>query len=702
MALTIAGTGFSTCTSKKLRVLLIPFFATSHIEPFTDLAIRLAAAAAVEATVAVTPANVSIVRSVLERHYGKHHTAPVKITTYPFPAVDGLPGGVENLGKAAPADSWRIDATAVSDALMRPAQEALVREQSPDALVTDLHFVWNVRVAEELGVPCVRFSVIGAFSSLAMRHLELLAPDVAGGDPDPDVVAVVPRFPGPPVRMPRAELPEFLRRKAEVGCSTRNPFYAAQADCFGLAVNTFSDLEQHYCEMQMRQGYVKRAYFLGPVSPRPSPGCIDWLDSKPDRSVVYVCFGSLAPVSDAQLRELALGLEASGRPFLWVVRAEEWAPPEGREERVRDRGLMVTTWAPQTAILGHQAVGAFVTHCGWNSVLETVAAGVPVLTWPLVFEQFITERLVTEVLGIGERLWPHGAGVRSTSSAEHELVPAEAVARVVMAFMPPGGPGDAARGRPFHVLAAPAGRQYAMKHLFYPSAEALKAAAQDARTTTKKKPSTLERLSVLPKPEINFHPKSSVTGSSTIRDSFSLLGRDGIVFTDSSGTTALYSTVDGTVATIPRTARSITGPYCMNLPMTPADRTEEERRSLYVMDLSEHVRVDDLFQVLACHQDDGWHWRALPAPPFVSRYPYDFGRTTCYTAVDSSTICMSSTQGGFGTYAFDTARHVQARVEAGRQMGAALPPLSQVMRLGPLRHGRRGAATGAARCLGFS
>ncbi|KAF7060920.1 hypothetical protein CFC21_067661 [Triticum aestivum] len=413
MALTIAGTGFSTCTSKKLRVLLIPFFATSHIEPFTDLAIRLAAAAAVEATVAVTPANVSIVRSVLERHYGKHHTAPVKITTYPFPAVDGLPGGVENLGKAAPADSWRIDATAVSDALMRPAQEALVREQSPDALVTDLHFVWNVRVAEELGVPCVRFSVIGAFSSLAMRHLELLAPDVAGGDPDPDVVAVVPRFPGPPVRMPRAELPEFLRRKAEVDAPRLREARLLPRACLAAAI----------------------------------AGCIDWLDSKPDRSVVYVCFGSLAPVSDAQLRELALGLEASGRPFLWVVRAEEWAPPEGREERVRDRGLMVTTWAPQTAILGHQAVGAFVTHCGWNSVLETVAAGVPVLTWPLVFEQFITERLVTEVLGIGERLWPHGAGVRSTSSAEHELVPAEAVARVVMAFMPPGGPGDAARGR---------------------------------------------------------------------------------------------------------------------------------------------------------------------------------------------------------------------------------------------------------------
>jgi hypothetical protein len=80
-------------------------------------------------------------------------------------------------------------------------------------------------------------------------------------------------------------------------------------------------------------------------------------------------------------------------------------------------------------------------------LLETVAAGVPVLTWPMVFEQFITERLLTEVLQIGQRLWPDGAGVRSTRYQEHEVIPAEAVAQAVTAFMQPGGPGDAARSR---------------------------------------------------------------------------------------------------------------------------------------------------------------------------------------------------------------------------------------------------------------
>lgn len=109
--------------------------------------------------------------------------------------------------------------------------------------------------------------------------------------------------------------------------------------------------------------------------------------------------------------------------------------------------MVVTAWAPQRAILGHRAVGAFVPHCGWNSVLETVAAGVPVLTWPIVFEQFITERLLTQVLGIGERLWPAGAGVRSTRYEENEVIPAQDVARALTTFMQPGGPGDAARSR---------------------------------------------------------------------------------------------------------------------------------------------------------------------------------------------------------------------------------------------------------------
>ncbi|RCV17070.1 hypothetical protein SETIT_3G189900v2 [Setaria italica] len=441
----------SPTRSNKLRILLIPFFASSHIGPLTDLAFHLAAArpGVVEATVAVTPANATVVRSALARR-GPSAGATVQVATYAFPSVDGLPPGVENLSTVAATDAWRIDAAAWDEALMRPGQEGHIREHSPDAIITDPHFFWNVNVAADLGVPCVTFHAIGTFPTLAMVNLVLGGIHNSTGS-----VVTVPGFPNPDIRVPLMELPEFLRTQQIIPRSIGDRAVSAQGRCLGLAVNTFFDLEHGYCELYMRNGYVKRTYFVGPLSlPSPSAGasagnspCIRWLDTKPTQSVMYLCFGSLTHVSEAQLHELALGLEDSGKSFLWVVRGNAWMPPEGWKERVGDRGMVVTGWAPQTAILAHPAVAAFVTHCGWNSVMETVAAGVPVLTWPMVFEQFITERFVTEVLEIGERLWPEGAGVRSTKSEEHELIPAEAVARAVARFMEPGGAGDAARSR---------------------------------------------------------------------------------------------------------------------------------------------------------------------------------------------------------------------------------------------------------------
>uniref|UniRef100_A0ACD5TFH3 Uncharacterized protein n=1 Tax=Avena sativa TaxID=4498 RepID=A0ACD5TFH3_AVESA len=430
---------------KKLRIMLIPFFATSHIGPHTDLAVRLAAARpdAVEMTMAVTPANVSVVQAALQRHGASSASSAVKIATYPFPDVDGLPPGVENL-TAAGGDAWRVDAAAMDEALTRPAQEALVRELSPDAVFTDFHFFWNSIIAAELGVPCVTFSVIGPFSSLALRHLD-------GGGSDLQEM-VVPGFPGPEIRIPRAELPEFLRCQQKHDRFNPGPGVQGISRCFGIAFNTFFDMEQQYCELYARSADVKRAYFVGPVSlPLPPAGanagespCVSWLGSMPSCSVVYVCFGTYASISDDQLRELALGLEASGKPFLWVLRADGWVPPAGWEERVEKRGMLVRGWAPQSEILSLSSIGAFLTHCGSSSLLEAAAAGVPMLTWPLVFDQFIEERLVTDVLKIGERVW---SGARSTRYEEQVTVPAEAVALAVTRFLEPGGTGEAARVR---------------------------------------------------------------------------------------------------------------------------------------------------------------------------------------------------------------------------------------------------------------
>jgi hypothetical protein len=118
-----------------------------------------------------------------------------------------------------------------------------------------------------------------------------------------------------------------------------------------------------------------------------------WLDTQKDASVIYAAFRTGVFFSPEQIRELAHGLEASEQPFVLVLQLSEtdnseaeYLPP-GFEERTKERGVVVTDWAPQVRILNHPAVGAFMTHCGWNSSLESIAAGVPMLAWPMMAEQ---------------------------------------------------------------------------------------------------------------------------------------------------------------------------------------------------------------------------------------------------------------------------------------------------------------------------
>ncbi|VAH21488.1 unnamed protein product [Triticum turgidum subsp. durum] len=145
--------------------------------------------------------------------------------------------------------------------------------------------------------------------------------------------------------------------------------------------------------------------------------CLSWLDAQPERSVVFLCFGSMGAVSAAELKEIAHGLENSGHRFLWVVRTPPADPakfflprpepdldallPEGFTERTRDRGMVLKMWAPQVEVLRHAATRAFVTHCGWNSVLEAASAGVPMLCWPQYAEQRLNKVFVVDELKVG-------------------------------------------------------------------------------------------------------------------------------------------------------------------------------------------------------------------------------------------------------------------------------------------------------------
>ncbi|XP_054789363.1 UDP-glycosyltransferase 88A1-like [Prosopis cineraria] len=201
----------------------------------------------------------------------------------------------------------------------------------------------------------------------------------------------------------------------------------------GIIVNTFEALE-HKCLREISDGLcvsdspTPPIYTVGPLiayDKERATGheCLRWLDSQPERSVVFLCFGSLGVFSKEQLREIACGLERSGQRFLWVVRnppsekihnlaASSQVDPdldslltEGFLDRTRERAMVVKKWAPQVAVLNHGSVGGFVTHCGWNSVLEAVVAGVPMVAWPLYAEQRLNRMVMVEELKIA--LWMH-------------------------------------------------------------------------------------------------------------------------------------------------------------------------------------------------------------------------------------------------------------------------------------------------------
>ncbi|XP_073127924.1 7-deoxyloganetic acid glucosyl transferase-like [Henckelia pumila] len=192
-----------------------------------------------------------------------------------------------------------------------------------------------------------------------------------------------------------------------------------------VILNTFEDLEQPVLS-NIRQ-HMPRLYTIGPGNAHlksrlggnkadastPSASlwaedrsCIDWLNAQKSKSVIYVSFGSITTVTREQLLEFWHGLVNSKQRFLWVIRPDSVTGEDGDripaelKECSKENGYMVE-WAPQEEVLNHAAVGGFLTHCGWNSTLESIVAGVPMICWPYFADQLVTSRFVSEVWKIG-------------------------------------------------------------------------------------------------------------------------------------------------------------------------------------------------------------------------------------------------------------------------------------------------------------
>ncbi|KAL5200148.1 hypothetical protein ABZP36_021351 [Zizania latifolia] len=178
-------------------------------------------------------------------------------------------------------------------------------------------------------------------------------------------------------------------------------------------------------------------------------GCLTWLDLRRPRTVAYVSFGTVAAPRPDELHELAAGLEASGAPFLWSLREEFWPLlPPGFLERTKDTDLVVP-WAPQVDVLRHASVGAFVTHAGWASVMESLSSGVPMACRPFFGDQHMNARSVSHVWGFGTAFdgpMTRGGVAEAVASlvggeegSRMRARAQELQAKVVKAFEPDGG-----------------------------------------------------------------------------------------------------------------------------------------------------------------------------------------------------------------------------------------------------------------------
>ncbi|CAK8577456.1 unnamed protein product [Lathyrus sativus] len=389
-----------------LHIFFFPFMGHGHIIPTIEMA-KLFAAKGVKATIITTPLNEPIISKAIQKSKTIGHNIHIQTILFPSSKA-GLPNGCENVD-SLPSPEW-FPSFCLATNLLQEQLEELLLEQNPDCVVADMFFPWVTDSAHKFGIPRLVFHGYCFFSLCATECMRLYQPfrNVSSHTES----FVISNLPGE-IKMTRLQIAPFENWEEFEGMAKlMYEVKESELKSFGVVVNSFYELENVYADYY-RKILGRKAWHIGPLplwnkeAPvnQPQDMYLKWLDTMKPNSVVYVCHGSMAHFCNSQLREIAMGLEASGQKFIWVVRkneddGEEWLP-EGFEKRMEEKGMIIRDWAPQVLILEHEAVGAFVTHCGWNSVLESVIAGVPMVTWPMSSEQFYNEKLLTEVLKIG-------------------------------------------------------------------------------------------------------------------------------------------------------------------------------------------------------------------------------------------------------------------------------------------------------------
>ncbi|XP_058100224.1 hydroquinone glucosyltransferase-like [Magnolia sinica] len=415
------------------RVAILPCPGMGHLIPLTELARRL----------------------VLYHNFSVTFIIPCMDST-PQPAqheiLNALPKSINSIFLPPPPLHDVPNTTRVETQLciamnrsmpsFRDALKALASTTQLVSLLVDLFGTDALDVAQELRITPYIICPISSMALSFCLYLPTLDTTFSG---DYEYMPEPLKLPGC-VPIQGSDLPDGISQRSDEAYLWILRHTKRYKEAKGILVNSFTGLEPEAIHA-LKEGRLggPSVYPVGPVVRTDSVRegdtheCLRWLAQQPRGSVLFVCFGSGGTLSSDQMNELALGLELSGQRFLWVVRCPHGKDsstamfssdpsdylPKGFVARTKAVGLVVPSWAPQIQVLSHMSTGGFLSHCGWNSSLESIVHGVRMIAWPLYAEQKMNAVLLVDGLKVALR----------PTAGENGLVGREEIARIVKDLM---------------------------------------------------------------------------------------------------------------------------------------------------------------------------------------------------------------------------------------------------------------------------
>nr|GMD64637.1 beta-D-glucosyl crocetin beta-1,6-glucosyltransferase-like [Ipomoea batatas] len=373
---------------RRPSVLMFPWLAYGHIVPFVGLAKKLSDKGFL-VHICSTEINLVSINKMIPESYSNS----ILLTKLLLPAEDfpELPPHYHTPNGLPP---HLYDTLRNAFRKSKPYFANLMKILTPNLLIYDYISLWAEGIAHSLHIPAVRFYISSAASFSFFSHFVRNAPGV---------------YPFPAVHFKPYELSLIHQMNSNVKGDEKDPDEKWTAPQKVLLVSSSSEIEAKYIDymselINCKVVPVPVASIVEVPTTNADADILDWLGKKKEGSTVLVSFGSEYFPSENEIEEIAHGLELSNVNFIWVLRfrkgeelTAEKALPHGYLDRVKDKGRIIQGWAPQAKILNHPSIGGFVSQCGWNSALESINFGVPIIALPGFFEQPLNARCLVDL-----------------------------------------------------------------------------------------------------------------------------------------------------------------------------------------------------------------------------------------------------------------------------------------------------------------